>query len=165
MNRFYKTQDYLNLIDKINQTFELPFLGSDIITGFAGESDEDFEITRKNLEYSGLTQIHTFPYSQRKGTVGAAMENQVPENIKNTRASIIKNISKQKFNDFIQKNIGKTHELLIEKHTDKHTKNLKGLTRNYLSVQIESDRQDLFNTLQHVKITKFENNIIYGELI
>lgn len=165
MNRFYKTQDYLNLIDKINQTFELPFLGSDIITGFAGESDEDFEITRKNLEYSGLTQIHTFPYSQREGTVGAAMENQVPENIKNTRASIIKNISKQKFNDFIQKNIGKTHELLIEKHTDKHTKNLKGLTRNYLSVQIESDRQDLFNTLQHVKITKFEKNIIYGELI
>lgn len=67
MNRFYKTEDYLSLIDKINETFENPFLGSDVIAGFAGETDEDFEITKQNLEKSGLTQIHTFPYSQRKG--------------------------------------------------------------------------------------------------
>ena len=165
MNRFYKTEDYLKLIEKINETFENPFLGSDVIAGFAGETEEDFEITRKNLLSSGLTQIHTFPYSKRKGTIGAEMENQVPDDVKNSRATIIKEISKEKLNKFIEKNLGKTLEVLIEKHPDKHSQNLKGMTRNYLTVQIPSDRTDLFNTLQMVKLVKFENSKIYGELV
>lgn len=165
MNRFYKTEDYLKLIEKINETFENPFLGSDIIAGFAGETEEDFEITRKNLLSSGLTQIHTFPYSKRKGTIGAEMENQVPDDVKNSRATIIKEISKEKLNKFIEKNLEKTLEVLIEKHPDKHSQNLKGMTRNYLTVQIPSDRTDLFNTLQMVKLVKFENGKIYGELV
>lgn len=165
MNRFYKTEDYLKLIEKINETFENPFLGSDVIAGFAGETEEDFEITRKNLLSSGLTQIHTFPYSKRKGTIGAEMENQVPDDVKNSRATIIKEISKEKLNKFIEKNLGKTLEVLIEKHPDKHSQNLKGMTRNYLTVQIPSDRTDLFNTLQIVKLVKFENGKIYGELV
>lgn len=164
MNRFYKTDDYLNLIDKINQTFDLPFLGSDIIAGFAGETDEDFEITRTNLEKSGLTQIHTFPYSVRKGTIGESLPNQNSDKVKNARADIIKEISKQKLEKFINKNIGKTHEIIIEKHRDKHSRNLKGLTENYLTVQIVNNREDLYNTLQKVKITKVENGIIYAEL-
>lgn len=165
MNRFYKTEDYLKLIEKINETFENPFLGSDVIAGFAGETEEDFEVTRKNLLSSGLTQIHTFPYSKRKGTIGAEMENQVPDDVKNSRATIIKEISKEKLNKFIWKNLGKTLEVLIEKHPDKHSQNLKGMTRNYLTVQIPSDRTDLFNTLQMVKLVKFENGKIYGELV
>ena len=165
MNRFYKTEDYLKLIEKINETFENPFLGSDVIAGFAGETEEDFEITRKNLLSSGLTQIHTFPYSKRKGTIGAEMENQVPDDVKNSRATIIKEISKEKLSNFIEKNLGKTLEVLIEKHPDKHSQNLKGITRNYLTVQIPSDRTDLFNTLQMVKLVKFENGKIYGELV
>lgn len=165
MNRFYKTEDYLKLIEKINETFENPFLGSDVIAGFAGETEEDFEITRKNLLSSGLTQIHTFPYSKRKGTIGAEMENQVPDDVKNSRATIIKEISKEKLNNFIEKNLGKTLEVLIEKHPDKHSQNLKGMTRNYLTVQIPSDRTDLFNTLQVVKLVKFENGKIYGEFV
>lgn len=165
MNRFYKTEDYLMLINKINSTFELPFLGSDIIVGFAGETDTDFDTTRKNLEKSGLTQIHTFPYSKRKGTIGAEMNNQIPDNIKNQRASIIKNISKNKYDNFIQKNINKTCEVLIEKHRDKHTNKLKGITRNYLTIQIDSEREDLYNTLQYVKVTDYKNNIILGSLI
>lgn len=165
MNRFYKTEDYLKLIEKINETFENPFLGSDVIAGFAGETEEDFEITRKNLLSSGLTQIHTFPYSKRKGTIGAEMENQVPDDVKNSRATIIKEISKEKLNKFIGKNIGKTLEVLIEKHPDKHSQNLKGMTRNYLTIQIPSDRTDLFNSLQMVKLVKFENGKIYGELV
>lgn len=165
MNRFYKTEDYLKLIEKINEIFENPFLGSDVIAGFAGETEEDFEVTRKNLLSSGLTQIHTFPYSKRKGTIGAEMENQVPDDVKNSRATIIKEISKEKLNKFIEKNLGKTLEVLIEKHPDKHSQNLKGMTRNYLTVQIPSDRTDLFNTLQMVKLVKFENGKIYGELV
>ncbi len=165
MNRFYKTEDYLKQIQQINETFNLPFLGSDIIAGFAGETEEDFEITRKNLELSGLTQIHTFPYSKRSGTIGESLPDQVSDDEKNRRADIIKAISKTKLEDFIHKNIGKTLEILIEKHRDKHTSNLKGMTRNYLTVQVVSDREDLFNTIQTAKITGYENNIIYGELV
>ena len=165
MNRFYKTEDYLAQIEQINEIFNLPFLGSDIIAGFAGESDEDFETTRKNLEHSGLTQIHTFPYSIRKGTLGESMPEQVMDTEKERRASIIKEISRRKYNEFIQKNLGTTAEVLIEKHRDKHSGNLKGVTRNYLTVQIPSSREDLYNTLQQVKITQCKNKIIYGELI
>lgn len=165
MNRFYKTEDYLAQIDKINDIFELPFLGSDIIVGFAGETDEDFEISRENLSKSGLTQIHTFPYSIRKGTIGASMPNQNSDEVKNRRATIIKEISKQKFKEFVNKNLGRVCEVLIEKHPDKHSGNLKGMTRNYLTVQIVSNRNDLFNTLQQVRLSEYKDGIIFGELI
>ena len=165
MNRFYKTDFYLNQIEQINNTFDLPFLGSDIIAGFAGETDDDFEITRQNLEKSGLTQIHTFPYSKRSGTIGESLPDQVQDDVKNSRASVIKDISKRKYEEFVKKNIGKTTELLIEKHRDKHSKNLKGITRNYLTVQVDSEREDLFNTLVNVKITEYKDGIIYGEFV
>lgn len=165
MNRFYKTGFYLKQIEQINSMFDLPFLGSDIIVGFAGESDEDFEITRKNLEKSGLTQIHTFPYSVRKGTIGENMPNQVSDEVKGKRADIIKAISRRKYNDFVSKNIGKVLEVLIEKHPDRHSGYLKGVTRNYLTVRIISDRKDLFNTLQKVQLTEYKNGIIFGEVI
>lgn len=163
MNRFYKVEDYLKQINKINSMFDLPFLGSDIITGFAGETDEDFEITANNLKKSGLTQIHTFPYSIREGTVGAKAKNQVPENIRQQRAEIVKKISAEKYNEFINKNIGKIEEILIEKHTDKNGF-LKGVTRNYLTVTLNCKEESLTNTIQKIKITKFENGKLYGEL-
>lgn len=165
MNRHYTVEDYLSLIDKINDTFELPFIGSDIIAGFAGETDEDFEITRKNLISSGLTQIHTFPYSVRKGTVGEKSENQVSDEVKEKRADIIKKISRLKYIEFINKNIGKTQEVLIEKHTDKLTGYLKGITRNYLTVILDSKDLSLTNSLHNIKITEYKNNKIYGKLV
>lgn len=165
MNRFYKTEDYLAQIEKINTMFDMPFLGSDIITGFAGETDEDFEITRKNLEKSGLTQIHTFPYSIRKGTVGASAPNQVDDNTKKQRAEVIKAISRKKHSEFIKKNLGKVREVLIEKRLDKNDKMLKGVTRNYLTVHLNSADLSLANTLQQVRLTRYEDNKIYGELI
>ncbi len=165
MNRFYKTDFYLSLIDKINEAFDLPFLGSDIIVGFAGETEEDFEITKNNLQKSGLTQIHTFPYSIRKGSIGENLPNQVEENVKTSRANLVKAISKNKYNKFVEKNIGKVQEIIIEKHRDKHTGNLKGLTRNYLSVQVVSDEENLYNTIQNVQITKIENGLIFAEIL
>ena len=163
MNRFYKVEDYLAQIDKINSMFDLPFLGSDIITGFAGETDKDFETSRSNLEKSGLSQIHTFPYSKRKGTVGAALDFQVEDNVKEQRAGIVKEISRKKYSDFVNKNIGTTCEILIEKHPDKNGF-LKGVTRNYLTVITNSKDTKLLNTLQNVRIEKFENGKIYGIL-
>lgn len=164
MNRFYKVEDYLAQIEKINSMFNLPFLGSDIITGFAGETNEDFNITLNNLRISGLTQIHTFPYSVREGTVGARAENQVPENIRQNRAEMVKLLSTLKLEEFINKNIGTTAEVLIEKRPDRKSGCLKGVTRNYLTVLVNSKDETLFNTLQQVKITKYENGKLYGEL-
>lgn len=165
MNRFYKVEDYLEQIERINKMFDLPFLGSDIITGFAGETDEDFEITRQNLEKSGLSQIHTFPYSIREGTVGASSTEQVEDRIKECRATVVKSISSKKYNDFVQKNLGTVRDVLIEKHLSKKTGNLKGVTGNYLTIELNSSKEELLNTIQKVKITHFENGKIYGELV
>ena len=143
MNRFYTVEYYLEQIDRLNDIFELPFLGSDIIAGFAGETEEDFKETCKNLEKSGLTQIHTFPYSVREGTTGAKMENQVPDKIKEERASIIKEISRQKYNEFIRRNIGKIHEIIIEKHPRKTDGLLKGVSGNYLNIITDSKDKTL----------------------
>ena len=165
MNRFYTVEKYLTQIDKINEMFDRPFLGSDIITGFAGESEEDFEITRQNLEKSGLSQIHTFPYSIRQGTVGASLPEQVDDKEKERRASVVKEISASKLEEFINKNIGVEHEALIEKHPDKKSGLLKGVTKNYLTVLINSKNENLLNTLAKVKITKYQDGKIYSELV
>lgn len=164
MNRFYTVEHYLELIDKINNTFELPFLGSDIITGFAGETEDDFNITVDNLRKSGLSQIHTFPYSLREGTVGAKSTQQVEEKTRQIRADIIKALSAIKHIEFINKNIGKVTEILIEKHPDKKTGLLKGMTRNYLKVYLNSKDESLLNTLQKVQLTEYKNGKIYAEI-
>lgn len=165
MNRFYTTEYYLAQIEKINSMFNLPFLGSDIITGFAGETEEDFETTRKNLEKSGLSQIHTFPYSLREGTLGAKSSEQIDEKTKEFRADIVKQISKKKYNEFIQKNIGTVQEILIEKHPSKKTGKLKGVTRNYLTIETDSEDLNLLNTLHFVKIEKFCDGKLFGRII
>ena len=165
MNRFYSVESYLELIEKINKTFELPFIGSDIITGFAGETDEDFEITRQNLEKSGLSQIHTFPYSLRKGTIGAKSTEQVDDKVKEARAKIVKQISKNKLDKFINNNLNLEFEVLIEKHPEKNTGYLKGITRNYMTVILDSDDLSLANSLQKAKITEYKNGKIYGILV
>ena len=164
MNRFYTVEKYLAQIDKINAMFDLPFLGSDIITGYAGETDEDFEITRQNLEKSGLSQIHTFPYSVREGTVGASASGQVDEKGKERRASVVKKISARKLSEFINKNIGTVREILIEKHPDKNGF-MKGMTRNYLTVITDSKELSLANTLRQAKILRYENGHIYCEIL
>jgi threonylcarbamoyladenosine tRNA methylthiotransferase MtaB len=128
-------------------------------------TDEDFEITRQNLQKSGLTQIHTFPYSIRQGTVGAKSSEQVDEKIKEERATIVKKISAQKLDKFITNNIGKVREVLVEKRLDKNDKKLKGVTRNYLTIHLNSDNLDFANTIQKAKITEYKDEKIYGELI
>ena len=166
MNRFYKTDDYLKQIEYIEQNFNAPFIGCDIIAGFVGESEEDFNQTIENLKRSKLTQIHTFPYSIRKGTKAETMDGHLPDNTKVERANLIKKISTEKLTTFLNKNIGLTREVLIEKRLHKKTEKLKGLSDNYIDVIIEnSDDKNLMNTIQKVKITRIENNIAFGNII
>lgn len=156
MNRHYSVQQAMELIEKISKTFNNPFLGSDIIAGFAGENNEDFQITAENLRKSELTQIHTFPYSVRKGTVAEKFENHLPQKIKDERAKIIKEISAQKHSDFLGKNLGTVQEVLIEKNLDRKTGMFKGVSRNYINVLIKPENNFNYysNTIQNVKIEK-----------
>lgn len=166
MNRFYTVEKYLEQIEDINAKFNLPFLGSDIIAGFVGETDEEFSNTVENLKKSGLTQIHTFPYSIRKGTIAEKLEGHLPDNIKEYRASVIKQISNIKFKEFMNKNVGTTHQILVEKHLDKHTGFLKGVSENYLKVVVKNNSDEkLLNSLQNVKIVEVKDNVLLGELV
>lgn len=155
MNRHYSVKQAFDLIEKIDGTFDLPFIGSDIIAGFVGESQEDFEITVENLKKSKLTQIHTFPYSVRKGTLAEKLSGHVEQKIKDNRAKIIKEISSAKHGEFLKKNLGTIQELLVEKNIDKKSGYFKGVTRNYVNVLIEPsvDFGLIRNTIQKVKIT------------
>ena len=150
MNRHYTVEYYLDQIEDINSRFNKPFLGSDIIAGFVGETEEDFEVTVNNLNKARLSQIHVFPYSVRKGTIAEKMEGHLPEGVKEKRADIIKKISAEKLHAFLESNIGTEQEVLIEKHKDKNGK-YKGVTRNYINVVLDEGE---FNTLKTVKLTR-----------
>lgn len=165
MNRSYKVEDYLEQIEKINELFELPFLGSDVIAGFVGETQDDFETTVENLKKSSLTTIHTFPYSIRKGTQAEKMEGHLPDKVKEERATAIKKISSQKTKEFLKKNVGTVHNVLVEKHLDKHLNVLKGMSENYITVFLNSDDRDLINTIQRVKITEIKDGKAFGKII
>lgn len=149
MNRHYTVEYYLDQIEDINSRFDKPFLGSDIIAGFVGETDEDFQTTVENLKTAGLSQIHTFPYSIRKGTIAEKMNGHLPDKVKEERANIIKKISAEKFDAFVKSNIGREEEVLIEKRLDKRGK-YKGVTRNYLTVHLDEGE---FNTLKNVVLS------------
>ena len=150
MNRHYSVEYYLDQIEDIVSRFDKPFLGSDIIAGFAGESEEDFNITVENLKKSKLSQIHTFPYSIRKGTIAEKLDGHLPDKVKEERAGIIKKISSDTFSEFLASNIGREEEVLIEKRLSKRGK-YKGVTRNYINVELDEGE---FNTLKKIKLTK-----------
>lgn len=160
MNRHYTVEYYLEQIEDIVSRFDKPFLGSDIIAGFVGETDEDFEITVENLKKSKLSQIHTFPYSIRKGTIAEKLQGHLPDKVKEERANIIKKISAEKFEEFLKTNIGTTQEVLIEKRPDSKTGLYKGVTRNYLNVLL---KEGVFNSLKTVTLKEIQNNKLLGE--
>ena len=162
MNRHYTVEYYLDQIEDIVSRFNKPFLGSDIIAGFVGETEEEFSTTVENLKKSKLSQIHTFPYSIRKGTIAEKLSGHLDEKIKEERASVIKQISTEKFTAFQKSNIGDVVEVLIEKHPDKKTGLFKGITANYLNVIMPNGE---FNTLKKVKITGLDGNRLLGEVV
>lgn len=165
MNRFYCVEDYLKQIEKIDSMFNLAFIGSDIIAGFVGETQEDFEITLNNLRKSKLTAIHTFPYSIRKNTQAENMEGHLADEIKEYRAKLIKEVSAQKTKEFLNKNLNTIHNAIIEKKQEKKSGLLKGMTENYITVILNSKDKSLINTIQKIKITEMKNNKIFGEII
>lgn len=162
MNRHYTVEYYLEQIEDIVSRFNKPFLGSDIIAGFVGETEDEFLTTVENLKKSKLSQIHTFPYSIRKGTIAEKLSGHLDEKIKEERAAVIKQISAEKFIAFQKSNIGDVAEVLIEKHPDKKTGLFKGVTANYLNVIMPNAE---FNTLKKVRLTGLDGNRLIGEVV
>ena len=162
MNRHYTVEYYLEQIEDIVSRFNKPFLGSDIIAGFVGETEDEFLTTVENLKKSKLSQIHTFPYSIRKGTIAEKLSGHLDEKIKEERAAVIKQISAEKFIAFQKSNIGDVVEVLIEKHPDKKTGLFKGVTANYLNVIMPNAE---FNTLKKVRLTGLDGNRLIGEVV
>ena len=155
MNRHYTVEYYLDQIEDIASRFNKPFLGSDIIAGFVGETDKEFETTVENLKKSKLSQIHTFPYSIRKGTIAEKLQGHLPDKIKEERADIIKTISKEKLQTFLKSNINSEQEILIEKKLSKDGM-YKGITRNYITVKLKNGE---FNTLKIMKLINLHDSI------
>ncbi len=165
MNRHYSAESCMELVEKINGIFKNPFIGSDIIVGFPQETDEDFALTYENLKKTELSAIHVFPYSVRKNTKAAMMTGQVEMNVKRRRADILHALAEEKYANFVQKNINQESEILIEKRPDRKTGLLKGVSRNYLNVLLDSQDSSLCNTIQKVKIVKFEAGNLFCNII
>ncbi len=162
MNRHYTVEYYLEQIKMINEKFNLPFIGSDIIVGFPGETQQDFETTCFNIENSGLTMAHVFPYSIRKNTVAAQMPEQISPQTKAIRAERLKSIVNKKYNLFLEKNLHTQHTVMFEKKRCSKTGLFKGLTENYITVYADVP-QNICNTMQQCILTELKGEKVIAQ--
>ena len=151
MKRGHRTKEIHNIAQKARIARPESALTSDIIVGFPGESEKNFEESLALVKELKLTQLHVFPFSPREGTLAAKMANQVPENIKKERAQKLRTISQTLQKDFIEQNTGSKKEVLWEK-------NNRGLTSNFIHIkQLTPTNQ----TIEKVLLTK--ENIVFNE--
>ena len=132
---------------------------TDLILGFPSETEEDYQETLNTLNEIKFTKIHTFPYSVRKGTKAALMDNQVKEEIKKQRVKEVIKLSCLYEEVFYNGYIGKTVEVLTEEK-DNYT---LSHTSNYLPIIINDKIEN--NKIINVKITKLENNKLIGSVV
>lgn len=114
MNRHYTTGEYLEKVELLRKAFDRPAITTDVIVGFPGESEEEFEKTKRFLERVNFYEMHVFPYSRREGTAAAGLEGQVPEEIKKKRSRILLDLVKKQSREFREDYIGRDVEVLFE---------------------------------------------------
>ena len=159
MNRKYTTQEFENGVKLLRKKFPEVALTTDIIVGFPGETEEEFDTTYEFLSKIKFSKMHVFKYSQRKGTVAAKMKNQVNPQIKEERSSKLIELSNKNEIEFLDNNIGKELEVLFETKTQNGY--TEGHTTNYITVK--SKGENLENTIKRVKILKRENLELIAE--
>ena len=152
MKRRYSVEYYSNLINKLVKNMPDLAIGSDIIVGFPGETDEYFNDTYENLKILPISYIHIFSYSKRKGTPASLMDNQVSEHIKKERNAKLQELARAKNVQFMNGQLSAEVEILVEHSRDKKTGKLKGLTGNYISVLIDGS-DELKGKLVKVRAT------------
>lgn len=158
MNRRYNKEEFKNMITKIKEIPNIS-LTTDLIVGFPNETEEDFKETLDTLNEIKFTKIHTFPYSRRNGTPAAAMENQVPPEVKKDRVHKIIKLSDKDEEEFYKSNIGKTYDGVVEVHPNGE---VIVHTSNYIPVIVEDNLEN--NTIVNVKITSVDKKKVYGNL-
>lgn len=140
MNRHYTSREYYEKCGILRTYFEHPAITTDVIVGFPGETQEEFETTRAFIEKVGFYETHVFKYSRRNGTKAASMPDQVPEQKKAERSQILLDLCKKKKKEFEDQMIGKQVEVLLEETFEKDGVLYRtGLTKEYVKVAVKAD--------------------------
>ncbi len=165
MNRRYTREKYLGLVEDIRAAVDGVELTTDIIVGFPGETEEDFEETLALVRQVGFSAAYTFMYSPRLGTRAAEMENQVPEEVKKDRLLRLNACSAEQLKVGNQKYIGQEGTVLVE-GCDRREKApmAYGKLTNFKMVYFPGDA-GLIGSMHHVRITGIQNNSLIGELV
>lgn len=160
MNRHYDTAFYSDLVLRIRNIFPDAAITTDIMVGFAGESNEEFEKSIQFVKKIGFARSHIFVYSRRSGTVAAALKNQISQAVKEERARRMKETAQQCERDFIKSQLGKTYPVLFEKCENGI---FEGYTPNYTKVCVHS-KATLTGKILQTKIISAEADRCIGEL-
>lgn len=139
MGRRYSTAEYLTIVDEIRAVFPLAAITTDIMVGFPGETEAEFNETLAFAKAVGFYQIHVFKYSRRAGTKAAAFKDQVEETIKNRRSHQLSELSRELEEAFLKKNDGLVVEVLFEATHDEA--GYEGHTKNYVPVFLKTDEK------------------------
>ncbi len=161
MNRHYNSADYMEIVDNLRAAFDNPSLTTDVMVGFAGESEEDFNASMSFVERVGFAKVHVFPYSQRKGTVAADAPNQVSPAEKDKRAALMGKLVEKSREKFLESQVGLTEEVLFERLRNGV---LEGYTKNYTPVRVVCDNAELCGKIYRVRLTKAHKDHCEGAL-
>ena len=157
MNRRYTTEEFKKCTELLRKAYPRVALTTDVIVGFPGETDEEFNKTYEFLKEINFYQMHIFKYSPRKGTKAAVMPNQIDGNIKEQRSAKLIELSHNNEIKYNEEEVGKELEVLWE---EKDGEFIKGHTTNYKVVKIPY--KQIENTISKVKIEKVENLELIG---
>ncbi|MFC4388484.1 tRNA (N(6)-L-threonylcarbamoyladenosine(37)-C(2))-methylthiotransferase MtaB [Gracilibacillus marinus] len=154
MRRKYSTQFYRERVAKIQQALPRLAITSDVIVGFPGETDEEFNETVQFIKEIGYSELHVFPFSRRTGTPAAKMDNQVDEDVKNERVQQLIDLSNKQAYEYAKQFEDEVIEVIPEETYDAENPDiLIGYSDNYLKVKFEGT-QDMIGEIVKVKISK-----------
>lgn len=162
MNRRYTADEYRQIVSDLREFFPNCAVTTDIMVGFAGETEEEFTLSLKFAEEIGFAKIHLFTYSVRPNTAAAEMKDQVPEDIKARRYKEMSLLAEESQAKFCRRNIGKTYKVLVERQTSPEF--IGGHTENYIPVRIYGGKAKRHDTVT-VKITEAEGDHCVGILV
>jgi len=164
MNRKYTTEEYLAVVNRLREVFPEVAITTDLIVGFPGETEEEFQCTLdfiKKVDFSGM---HVFKFSPREGTPAAQHKNQVLPQIKEQRSRIVTKLAEERETAFKTKFIDMTMNVLFEQKLAEEGKDYEGLTDNYIRV-IAASEEDLKGKIIPVKIKALKNDYAEGIII
>lgn len=160
MNRKYTTEQFEKGVELLRKAYPEVHLTTDVIVGFPGETEDEFQKTYEFLKKIKFYKMHIFKYSPRNGTVAAKMPNQIDGNIKEERSNKLMELSDKNEEEYQKQYIGKQVGVLLE---DREGEYIKGHTTNYMVVKVKT-KEELENTIQEAEIIGIENLELVGNL-